>query len=169
MAMGELVIETASAMETRQVGASLAQLLRAGDVIALSGDLGTGKTTFAQGLATGLGITVPVTSPTFVLINRYRAPDGRVLHHVDCYRLANAPLEMWDIGLTDLYDGNGIVVIEWADRIPRLLPEAYLEIRFVYLNGDRRALRLHAHGDRPAGWLGVLAGRAGALLGAVGQ
>lgn len=161
-------METASAMETRQVGACLARLLRAGDVIALSGELGTGKTTFVQGLAAGLGITVPVTSPTFILINRYRAPDGRVLQHVDCYRLANAPLEMWDIGLTDLYDGGGIVVIEWADRIPGLLPEEYLEIRFTYLDGDRRTLHFEAHGDRPAEWLGVLACRAGALLEAAG-
>jgi tRNA threonylcarbamoyladenosine biosynthesis protein TsaE len=131
-------------------------MLRGGDVIALSGDLGSGKTTFTQGLACGLGIRAAVTSPTFVLVNRYTAPDGRVLQHADCYRLANAPLEMWDIGITDLYEGDDIVVIEWADRIPGLLPDEYLEIAFNYLDENRRQLQFVAHGERPAGLLAAL-------------
>ncbi len=149
-------METTSAAETGELGQSLAQPLRGGDVIALSGELGSGKTTFTQGLARGLGIGAAVTSPTFVLITRYRAPDGRVLQHADCYRLADAPLEMWDVGLTDLYEGDDIVVIEWADRIPGLLPDDYLEIAFAYVDENRRRLHVVAHGERSAGLLAAL-------------
>ena len=161
MGTRELVVETASAAETGRLGQSLAQPLRGGDVIALSGELGSGKTTFTQGLARGLGIRAAVTSPTFILVNRYPAPDGRVLQHADCYRLANAPLEMWDLGLTDLYEGDDIVVIEWADRIPGLLPDDHLEIAFAYLDENRRRLHFVAHGNRPAGLLAALAAAAG--------
>jgi len=145
----ELIIETDSAAETQALGERLARLLATGEVLALTGELGTGKTVFTQGLARGLGIHSPVTSPTFVLISRYRTPDGRVLQHADCYRLANAPLEMWDVGLTDLVEaGDEIVVIEWADRIPGLLPEEYLEVIFTYLAENRRRLHFIAHGAR---------------------
>jgi tRNA threonylcarbamoyladenosine biosynthesis protein TsaE len=106
-----------------------------------------------QGLAAGLGIRTPITSPTFILINRYEAPDGRVLQHADCYRLADAPAEMWDIGLTDLFGGDDIVVIEWADRIPGLLPDERLEITFTYVDVDRRKLCFVAYGQRYAALL----------------
>jgi tRNA threonylcarbamoyladenosine biosynthesis protein TsaE len=152
----KLVLETTSADETGRLGQRLAQPLRGGDVIALSGDLGSGKTTLTQGMARGLGIRAAVTSPTFVLVNRYQAPDGRVLQHADCYRLANAPLEMWDIGLIDLYEGDDIVVIEWADRIPSLLPDCYLEIAFTYLDDRRRRLHFVAHGERPCALIAAL-------------
>ena len=144
----ELILETASAAQTQALGARLAQRLQPGDVLALAGDLGAGKTAFTQGLARGLGISRPVTSPTFTLINQYRTPDGSILQHVDCYRLVNAPLEMWHAGLADLFDGDNIVVIEWADRIPGLLPEEHLEINFTYLGEGRRRLCLTAHGTR---------------------
>ena len=156
MGTRELVVETASAAETGRLGQNLARPLRGGDVLALSGELGSGKTTFTQGLARGLGICAAVTSPTFVLVNRYPAPDGRVLQHADCYRPANAPLEMWDIGLTDLYEGDDIVVIEWADRIASLLPDEYLEIAFTYLDENRRLMHFVAHGDRPAALVAAL-------------
>lgn len=142
------LLETTSAGQTQALAARLAAALCAGDILALSGDLGAGKTTFVQGLARGLGITATVTSPTFVLINRYRALDGRLLHHADCYRLADAPLEMWDAGLGDLFAGEDIVVVEWADRIPGLLPAEYLDIAFAYLDEDRRRLTFTAHGAR---------------------
>jgi tRNA threonylcarbamoyladenosine biosynthesis protein TsaE len=145
----ELTVETESAAETQALGEKLAGWLDTGEVLALAGELGTGKTVFTQGLARGLGIRAAVTSPTFVLINRYRAADGRVLQHADCYRLANAPLEMWDVGLTDLLEaGDEIVVIEWADRIPGLLPEEHLEVVFTYLDENRRRLCFTAHGAR---------------------
>jgi len=144
----ELILETASAAQTQALGARLAKQLQPGDVLALAGDLGAGKTAFTQGLARGLGISRPVTSPTFTLINQYRTPDGHILQHVDCYRLVNAPLEMWHAGLVDLFDDDNIVVIEWADRIPGLLPEEYLEIDFTYLGEGRRRLCFTAHGTR---------------------
>ena len=139
-------METDSAEETQALGSRLARAFADGDVLALSGDLGAGKTTFVQGLARGLGITAPVTSPTFVLINRYRTPEGRTLQHADCYRLQRAPLEMWDVGLDDLMNGDDTVIIEWADRLPGLLPSEHLEIRFEYLDENRRRLTFQAHG-----------------------
>ena len=144
----QLILETTDAAQTRALGARVAQSLREGDILALVGDLGAGKTTFTQGLAHGLGIRAAITSPTFVLINRYRDGQGRTLHHADCYRLADAPVEMWDAGLADLFAGDDIVVVEWADRIPALLPEEFLEIAFAYLEEDRRRICLTAHGAR---------------------
>jgi tRNA threonylcarbamoyladenosine biosynthesis protein TsaE len=148
MAQSEFSVETAGVEETRALGARLATGLAGGDVLALAGDLGAGKTAFTQGIAAGLGIRATVTSPTFVLINRYVAADGRVLQHADCYRLTDAPAEMWDIGLTDLFAGDDIVVIEWADRIPGLLPDEYLEITFAYLDENQRRLCFRGHGRR---------------------
>lgn len=91
MTICDLVFESDSVASTQEAGARLAHLLSAGDVLALSGDLGAGKTAFTQGLARGLGIKRPVTSPTFILVNQYPSPGGLILQHVDCYRLANAP------------------------------------------------------------------------------
>ncbi|OQA46830.1 MAG: tRNA threonylcarbamoyladenosine biosynthesis protein TsaE [Chloroflexi bacterium ADurb.Bin325] len=152
-------IITNSAADTRALAARLGRELaaarpEAGAVLALSGDLGAGKTTFVQGLACGLGIAAAITSPTFILVNRYRLPDGRRLHHADCYRLKDAPLEMWDIGLDDLLTGEDIVVIEWADRIPGLLPPDHLEVAFGYVDDARRSLTFAPHG---AAWAASLA------------
>lgn len=141
------------------LGALLGEHLLAGDVLALSGELGAGKTAFTQGIARGMGIRAAVTSPTFTLINRYMAPDGRVLQHVDCYRLGNAPLEMWDAGLTDLFSGEDIVVIEWANRIPELLPRERLVLEFTYLAETRRRICLRAESDRAVALIGALSHR----------
>jgi tRNA threonylcarbamoyladenosine biosynthesis protein TsaE len=143
-------VETQNAAQTRSLGGRLARLLGdlPGAIIALTGDLGAGKTTFTQGLAQGLGIDASITSPTFVLINRYVGADGRVLQHADCYRLSNAAAEMWDVGLVELFAGDDIVVVEWADRIPGLFPDDYLEIAFDYVDEDRREICLTAHGAR---------------------
>jgi tRNA threonylcarbamoyladenosine biosynthesis protein TsaE len=156
MSSTEWTVQTGSVAETQALAEKLSRLLDAGDTLALAGDLGSGKTTFTQGLARGLGVSTAVTSPTFTLINQYRLPDGRLLQHVDCYRLANAPLEMWDVGLSDLLAGDDIVVIEWADRIPGLLPDDYLEISFQYLDDQRRQLHFVAHGARYASLLRTL-------------
>jgi tRNA threonylcarbamoyladenosine biosynthesis protein TsaE len=144
----QLDLETASAEETQRFGAVLGGLLRGDAIITLAGDLGAGKTTFVQGLGKGLGVRATITSPTFVLINRYRTADGRQLQHADCYRLANAPLEMWDAGLSDLFLSDDVVVVEWADRIPGLLPPEYLDISIDQDEGDLRRFRLVAHGPR---------------------
>ena len=143
-----LVYETVSGSETQRLGAELGALLSGDAVITLTGDLGAGKTTFTQGIGAGLGVRGAITSPTFVLINRYKCADGRALQHADCYRLANAPLEMWDAGLTDLFLSDDVVVMEWADRIPGLLPVEYLDVVFEHGDGDQRRIGLTGHGLR---------------------
>jgi tRNA threonylcarbamoyladenosine biosynthesis protein TsaE len=160
-------LETHSAAQTQALGAELARLLDdvPGAIIALAGDLGAGKTTFTQGLAQGLGISAAVTSPTFVLINRYTGADGRVLQHADCYRLTNAAAEMWDVGLVDLFVGDDIVVVEWADRIPGLFPDDYLEIAFAYVDDNRRQICFTAHGLRYAALLQRLVANIGESFG----
>lgn len=157
------IYETASAEETQRLGAAIGRLLLGdgfiarGAIITLTGDLGAGKTTFVQGLGKGLGVAAAITSPTFVLINRYRTADGRQLQHADCYRLANAPLEMWDAGLADLFLSDDVVVVEWADRIPGLLPPEYLDIAIEQGEGDRRRLTIVAHGPQHVALLHQLA------------
>ena len=141
-----MIFEMDSVKETQSLAAELAEYLPSGAVLALAGDLGTGKTVFTQGLARGLGISGLVTSPTFTLINEYRMPNGRLLQHVDCYRLENAPLEMWDVGLADLFETDDIVVIEWADRIPGLLPAEHLEFAFTYLGENERRICVRGYG-----------------------
>lgn len=122
------VIKTSSPEETTGVGEKLGALLRTGDMICLNGDLGAGKTRFAQGVARGLGIDGPVTSPTFTLINEYH---GRLpLYHMDVYRLGDS-LEMEDLGYEEYFYGDGVTLVEWAERVKELLPEERLDI---YIN-----------------------------------
>lgn len=119
---------TTSAEETRRVAAALAHELSDGDVIALSGDLGAGKTQFAQGVAEGLGITEPVTSPTFNIMFEYES--GRIpLLHFDLYRLEDAQ-QLEDIGFYELIDEStpGIALIEWADLFPDEIPDDAIRV-----------------------------------------
>ncbi len=122
---------------TRRLGTTLGQTLDAGSVILLSGDLGSGKTTLVQGIAEGLGITEPIVSPTFTLINEYLA--GKLpLYHLDLYRLQ--PKEVTNLNLESYWEGVdfelGIVAIEWAERL-EYKPHSYLQICLKYLdNGD---------------------------------
>ena len=132
--------------ETAALGALLATLVQPGDVIALLGDLGAGKTTLVQGLARGLGITQPVTSPTFILMNEY--PSAPPLYHVDCYRLADAPAEAVEIGLEEVLYGDGVCVIEWADRLRALLPPERLEVKLTWLDPRERRLKVTGWGRR---------------------
>lgn len=126
---------------TRTWAARLAANLNPPVVIALSGDLGAGKTQVAQGIAAGLGVTVPVTSPTFTLINEYDLPDGSTLFHVDCYRLDDAVGEAIMLGLEELFE-QGIVVIEWADRIAPLLPDDCIDIELIDAGPGRRRIHI---------------------------
>ncbi len=108
--------------------------MRAGDVLALVGDLGAGKTQWVKGLAAGLGSDAVVTSPTFTLIHEYGG--GRLpLYHVDCYRLEK-PEELLGIGIDDYMDGRGVLVIEWADKFPELVPATARWVRFGIGEGD---------------------------------
>src|SRR6266480_51664 len=119
----ELIVPGAEDM--RALGEALAGVLVPGDVIALTGDLGAGKTTLVQGAAQGLGITDDVTSPTFTLVREYR---GRFpVYHVDVYRLDRIQ-EVIDLGFEELLDPDGVTFVEWGDLIEGLLPDAYLEI-----------------------------------------
>jgi tRNA threonylcarbamoyladenosine biosynthesis protein TsaE len=123
--------------ETHAAGEALAQTLGAGDVVALTGELGAGKTCFVQGLVRGLGAATWATSPTFVLVNEYR---GRLpIHHVDVYRVAGAD-EMVDVGLLELIDGDGVTVIEWADRVPTLLPDRAIHVAIAGVGDEPRRI-----------------------------
>ncbi len=128
---------TARPEETEAVGERLAESLSPGAVVALTGELGAGKTCFVQGLARGLGVTTRATSPTFVLINEYR---GRLpVHHVDLYRLASLT-EAMDLGLLELLDGDGVSVVEWADRITPLLPARAIHVSIDGLGDEPRTI-----------------------------
>ncbi|OGQ06151.1 MAG: tRNA (adenosine(37)-N6)-threonylcarbamoyltransferase complex ATPase subunit type 1 TsaE [Deltaproteobacteria bacterium RIFCSPLOWO2_12_FULL_44_12] len=130
-----------SAEETKKVAAGFALTLQAGSVLALVGDLGSGKTCFVQGLAKGLAVpdTIPVSSPTFVLIHEY--PGGKLpLFHFDFYRLEKAE-EAQALSLEDYWEGNGVCVIEWADRFPKLFPEKTKWVHFKFLGENEREIR----------------------------
>lgn len=118
--------ETLSPEETFEIGRQFGQMARPGQVLALTGDLGVGKTLFTQGLAKGLGIEGPVSSPTFTIVQEY--DKGRLpFYHFDVYRIAD-PEEMDEIGFDDYIYGNGICLIEWAELIEDILPQECIRI-----------------------------------------
>jgi tRNA threonylcarbamoyladenosine biosynthesis protein TsaE len=135
-------ITTHSAQETKTLAHSIALLLNEGSVIALSGDLGAGKTTFTQGLAKGLEIQKMVSSPTFTIMKMY---NGRLkLTHIDAYRLEGLHQ---DLGFEELIGTQGVCVIEWPEYIKELLPQDYLEITLTRLDEDDRLIELISHGS----------------------
>ncbi len=128
-----LTAATRSVAETKDLAAALASLVARGDLVVLAGDLGAGKTAFAQGLCAALGVSVAVTSPTFTLANRYQ---GRLeVNHLDIYRLDNLA-ETAELGLEELIDGDGVTLVEWGDAIAPVLGADYLEIRLGFGAGD---------------------------------
>jgi len=116
---------TRSADETAALAQRVGCLLRAGDVVVLAGELGTGKTVFAKGIARALGVTEPVVSPTFTIVREYDAPIPLV--HVDVYRLDHFQ-ELHDLGFDDLIGGDAVTVVEWGDRVAALLPTERLDV-----------------------------------------
>lgn len=138
---------TASAEQTRDLAAALSELAGPSDLLLLVGDLGAGKTAFAQGFGRGLGVGEPITSPTFALVQGYR---GRlVMHHLDVYRLEQAN-ETLDLGLAELLDDGAVTLIEWGDTILGALPRDYLEVRITFgEEPDDRVIELTAVGP---GW-----------------
>jgi tRNA threonylcarbamoyladenosine biosynthesis protein TsaE len=127
------IVSTSSEYQTEKIGEELAQYLWAGSIILLSGDLGVGKTAFARGVARGLGIEEPITSPTYTLIHEY---SGRLpLYHFDVYRLNHAE-DMEDIGYEEYFYGDGVTMIEWPQRIREILPEAYLTVEILKTEND---------------------------------
>jgi tRNA threonylcarbamoyladenosine biosynthesis protein TsaE len=135
--------------QTRRFGARLGALLRPGDVIGLEGDLGSGKTCLTQGIGQGLGVTEPITSPTFTLIAEHRPPPpAPTLFHVDLYRLDDAVSEALAFGLDDYLYGEGVCVIEWAERVEAALPQNRLWIKLRHLDNSKRGLVIEAQGAR---------------------
>jgi tRNA threonylcarbamoyladenosine biosynthesis protein TsaE len=129
-----LVARTTSARETKELAGALAALAQPGDLLVLAGDLGAGKTAFVQGFSAALGVTDPVTSPTFTLAQQY---EGRLtVHHLDVYRLDQLG-EVADLGLPELLDDGGVVLIEWGDAILPVLPTDFLEVQLTYGAPDR--------------------------------
>ncbi len=131
--------QTYGAEGTRKLGFLLGQRAQAGDVIGCAGSLGAGKTTLIQGLAAGLGVDEAqyVRSPTFTLMQIYR---GRhTLYHFDFYRLSSED-EVWDIGFEDCLEAGGVMVMEWGDKFPSVLPAARLEIRFEIISSEQRRI-----------------------------
>jgi len=129
-----ILARTTSSDETRKLAAALAELSRRGDLILLAGDLGAGKTAFAQGFGRGLGVPDHITSPTFTLARQYEG--GRLLlHHLDVYRLEHME-EVFDVGIPELLDEDAVTLIEWGDAIIPALPADYLEIRLTFGDGD---------------------------------
>jgi tRNA threonylcarbamoyladenosine biosynthesis protein TsaE len=138
-------ITTHSPEETQDLGQKIGELLKAGIVLTLTGDLGSGKTCFVQGLARGLDVPSDyyITSPTYTLINEY--PGRYPLFHVDLYRIED-PLDLEDIGLYEILHGNGVVAIEWAERLREDLPSEHVSIDFEILDHESRKIGITAYG-----------------------
>ncbi len=139
-------LTTHSPDETRALGRRLGELLRPGDLVCLQGDLGAGKTTFTQGIAAGWGSADAVSSPTFVMVNQYRAADGTPLYHMDAYRIESLP-EGAELGLDDMLN-DGALLIEWPERIAAILPAERLWITLAHAGEQERALNIEAVGER---------------------
>lgn len=141
---------TTSVEETLDLGARFASVLDPGTVLALYGALGTGKTHFVKGLARGLGIPpAEVRSPTFTILSVYDEGE-RPLYHFDAYRVQN-PDEFVELGFEDYVHGEGITCIEWAGRIPDLLPPDTIHLRFHHVAPSKRRITLGAPDDIPSG------------------
>jgi tRNA threonylcarbamoyladenosine biosynthesis protein TsaE len=142
--MTEWVYYSVTPEATQSLARHLARLLRAGDFLALLGELGGGKTCFVQGLAEGLGVQGRVSSPTFVLLHYHPGPLPLV--HLDAYRVASAE-EFRDLGVEE-YARTSVIALEWADRVPDLWPVEALTIRFAYAENGRR-IEFAGRGERP--------------------
>lgn len=127
------------------LGARLATSLRPGDVLLLFGDMGAGKSELTRGIASGLGIDGPVSSPSFTILQVYE--DGRVpLYHFDWYRMESVE-ELYELGMEEYLGGDGIAVVEWPTRCPEAVPESYLEITFTPLGEDTREITWRSVGN----------------------
>ena len=144
--MKSLIFKSASEEETINCGRTIGNLLDRGDVIALIGELGAGKTYLTKGVALGLGAkdAKEITSPTFTIINEY---SGRVpIFHLDFFRL-NEEFEVEDLGYEEFFYGPGVSIIEWAEKFPKILPEEHMEVRISILGEKERELEFEVWGD----------------------
>jgi tRNA threonylcarbamoyladenosine biosynthesis protein TsaE len=150
---------TSSSSDTREFAAALSSCVRPRDLMVLVGEIGAGKTTFAQGFGAGLGVDEPITSPTFVLMRTYGA--RLPFHHVDIYRLDHLQ-EVIDIGLVELLDEGGVALMEWGDLADPVLPRDYLEIHLELGSEDEvREVELRPIGPDWVGREGELVERLG--------
>jgi tRNA threonylcarbamoyladenosine biosynthesis protein TsaE len=142
-----LCLISKSAEETREIGRIIGEQLGAGDILALTGELGSGKTCITQGVARGIQVPeeYPITSPTFTLINEY--PGRVMLYHMDMYRLTG-PEDLADMGYEDYFYGDGLVVIEWAEKISDILPADNLYVSMRYLDESSREIRIAGDADK---------------------
>lgn len=139
-----LEIISRSTDQTRRVGMRLGAMLKSGDLVALVGDLGSGKTTLVQGIAAGWGSLDSVSSPTFVIVNVYRHSDGMCLFHMDAYRL-DGPADAIDLDLDNMLD-QGPLIVEWAERVQSALPDQGLWVHLNYIDEVQRDLIFSARG-----------------------
>jgi tRNA threonylcarbamoyladenosine biosynthesis protein TsaE len=137
-------VVTTSAEETEAAGERLGRGLEAGSVVALTGELGAGKTRFVQGLVRGLGVATQATSPSFVLVNEYR---GRLpVHHVDLYRIQSVA-EAQELGLEELFAGDGVTLVEWADKATTLLPPDIVRVHIDGVGDEPRRITIEHAGS----------------------
>lgn len=130
---------TAGERETLDAASSFAGTLVPGDVVALTGDLGAGKTVFARGVARSFGVTEEVTSPTFTLIHEYHC--SPTLYHMDLYRMDSID-EIRNIGVEDYLYGDGVCLVEWAEKLGELYPADAIQVEINHLGGDRREITI---------------------------
>jgi tRNA threonylcarbamoyladenosine biosynthesis protein TsaE len=137
---GALEYISRSPEHSQRVGIKLGQLLQSGDVVCLNGDLGAGKTTFSVGIGKGWGAEQDLTSPTFVIIHQHEREQDRIkLYHVDAYRLPTVE-DAASVGLEDIFDADGVVLLEWANRIQSWLPKHHLKIT-ISTNEEQETVR----------------------------
>ena len=131
--------------ETKRFGIKLGKMLKRGNILCLNGDLGAGKTTLTKSIGLGLGVAEYITSPTFALINQY---SGRIpVYHFDVYRLENAH-ELYDLGFDEYFYGDGVCIIEWADKIEKMIPKERIVVDIENGNGlNQRILKISGYGD----------------------
>jgi tRNA threonylcarbamoyladenosine biosynthesis protein TsaE len=140
-----LSLRTASVAATRRLGERIGRRLRAGDVVLLSGELGTGKTVLAQGIGAGLGVSDPIKSSSFVIMNQY-AGSELTLYHADLYRLED-PEQVAELALEE-QASRGVLVVEWPERAPDELPPEHLLVRLAYDGARGRNIEIETHGER---------------------
>lgn len=132
--IGVVRAHTTSAAQTQELATALAALCGPGDLIVLAGEMGAGKTAFAQGFARGLGVSDPVTSPTFTIVREY-AGERLALHHLDVYRLDQLR-EVTELGVAEMLDEDAVMLVEWGDAVLPALGDHYLEVRITFGDGD---------------------------------
>jgi len=147
LAEGTLEFLSRSPEQTLRVGVRLGELLKPGDVVCMAGDLGSGKTTMAKGIARGWGSLDPVTSPSFVIVNEYRRADNARLYHLDAFRLRGTR-EVFELGFLELLEGGGPLLIEWPEKLAEAIPSERIWVSLHWADESQRGLQFDAVGPR---------------------